>query len=418
MSTFVDKVEVLAEAGRGGDGIISWRREKFIDRGGPDGGDGGWGGSVVFRADNNLNTLQSFRYKQELKAKDGEKGRSQNQHGRNGEDLLVNVPTGTQILFGDKLIGDLTQPSQTLVVATGGKGGFGNAHFKSSTRQAPRLAERGEPGEKFPLTLELKLLADVGLIGLPNAGKSTLLANISNAKPAIADYPFTTLIPHLGVVDIANQSLLVADIPGLIEGASEGKGLGDDFLRHIERTAVLVHLIDAYSPDIKKDYETIIQELKNYKIDLSKRPSLLAITKIDGLDKKTLDSQVKKLKTISKEPVIPISSHTKQGLEELLGACVKLVVKQRQAEQAKPDAEVPVLTLQDDEDWQVMHRDDEWVVTGKKIARFAVQTDITNQFAEERLRDIMGKMGIFKELTRLGAGADDSVRIGDLVIKI
>lgn len=417
MSTFVDKVEVLAEAGRGGEGIISWRREKFISRGGPDGGDGGKGGSVVFSADNNLNTLQSFRFKQQLKAQDGEKGRSQNQHGRNGVDLVVNVPVGTQVITGGRLMGDLTSPGATQIVANGGKGGFGNAHFKSSTRQSPRLAEKGEPGEKLSLTLELKLLADVGLIGLPNAGKSTLLATVSNAKPEIADYPFTTLVPHLGVVDVDNGSLLVADIPGLIEGASKGKGLGDDFLRHIERTAVLVHLIDVYGEDIQKDYKTIVQELKNYRVDLTKKPAIVVLAKIDGLDKKTLEAKIKKLKRSATEPIFTISSHSKQGLKELLEACAKLVAFKRLEELQQPKETVPVLSIDDTDEWRVVRRDSEWQIVGKKIERFAVQTDTSNQYALDRLKAILIKMGIYKELTHLGAQPDDTIRIGDVVIK-
>ncbi|HUC86835.1 MAG TPA: GTPase ObgE, partial [Candidatus Saccharimonadales bacterium] len=269
---FADKIEIRVIAGRGGDGRLSFRHEKYRPRGGPDGGDGGRGGSVVLRADHNLNTLSAFRRRSRIAAPGGESGGGDRRHGRNGEDVLVAVPEGTQVFVGENLVVDLVSSGQEAVVARGGRGGFGNAHFTSSVRQAPRAIELGEPGEEKQLTLELKLVADVGLVGLPNAGKSTLLSVISNAKPEIGDYPFTTLTPNLGVVDFEGQGFLVADIPGLIEGASQGKGLGDEFLRHIERTAVLLHLIDAYSDDVVRDYTLIHNELKSYSPALLQKP--------------------------------------------------------------------------------------------------------------------------------------------------
>lgn len=281
---FIDEVTIQVRAGDGGNGRVSFRHEKFVDRGGPDGGDGGKGGDVVFMASRNQNTLVAFRYQKELIAEPGGPGGKTRKHGRNGKDLTVSVPVGTTISADGVVIGDLTEDEQTCIVAAGGRGGFGNAHFISSTRQAPKFAEPGGEGEEKALTLELKLIADVGLVGLPNAGKSTFLSVVSNARPKIADYPFTTLTPNLGVVDVEDgRSMLIADIPGLIEGAAEGKGLGDAFLRHVERTAVLLHLVDATSETIPEDYMTIEAELASYKVDLSAKPRIVALTKTDAL---------------------------------------------------------------------------------------------------------------------------------------
>src|SRR5579884_4168647 len=268
---FVDKVTVTVAAGNGGDGKLSFRREKFIQKGGPDGGDGGHGGNIILQASRNQNTLAAFRYQKELKAEPGQPGGSRRKHGRSGRDLIVAVPVGTVAANGEaRQVADLVEDGQTVVVARGGKGGFGNAHFVSSRRQSPAFAEKGEPGEKHELLLELKMIADAGLVGLPNAGKSTLLSKLSNARPEIADYPFTTLTPNLGVVDIDRESsLLFADIPGLIEGAAEGKGLGDEFLRHVERTAILLHLVDVTSDNVVDDYRTIQNELKMYRSNLA-----------------------------------------------------------------------------------------------------------------------------------------------------
>ncbi|HEU0266527.1 MAG TPA: GTPase ObgE, partial [Candidatus Saccharimonadaceae bacterium] len=289
---FIDTAKVLIQAGRGGNGAVSFRHEIYVDKGGPDGGDGGDGGDVIFVATENLNTLIDFRYKPELRAKPGEAGAKRNKHGKAGEPLYVKVPMGTLVKCGEQVIADLTLHGQEAVVAHGGRGGFGNAHFKSSTRQTPKMAELGEPGEELEAELELKLLADVGLIGFPNAGKSTFLSVVSNARPEIADYAFTTLTPNLGVADIDDGSILIADIPGLIEGASAGKGLGDAFLRHVERTAVLFHLIDVYSNDITKAYQTIRLELASYSPRLLERPEVIALTKCEGLDSDIIQMQV------------------------------------------------------------------------------------------------------------------------------
>jgi GTPase len=417
---FVDKATVLVQAGDGGDGRLSFRREKFVDKGGPDGGDGGNGGNVIFVASRNQNTLASFRFEKELRAPSGQAGDSRRKHGRGGEDMRVLVPVGTVVTDeSGEILADLATDGQEAIIAKGGKGGFGNAHFVSSTRQAPRIAEKGEQGQQRSLKLELKMIADVGLIGMPNAGKSTLLSVISNARPEIADYPFTTLTPNLGVVDVDKKdSLLFADIPGLIEGAAEGKGLGDEFLRHVERTAVLVHLIDAYQEDIAATYRAIQQELKAYKVDLSSKPQVIALTKIEGLDKDIVTDQMKKLKKVVPKDtkIMAISAQSKVGLAELLRAVLQIVEQARAV--AEPDLidmpEVPVLTLDDEENtWQVTKEEDIYLVRGAKIERFAARTDFNNPAGVERLRDIMRKTGIMHELVRHGITAGNSIRIAD-----
>lgn len=417
---FIDKATITVIAGNGGNGKLSFRHEKFIDRGGPDGGDGGDGGSVIFVASRNQNTLAAFRYEKELRAQSGGSGDKRRKHGKNGENLLVSVPIGTVVFTEDgEVMADLAIDGQEATIAKGGKGGFGNAHFVSSTRQAPKIAERGEEGEKHTLQLELKMIADVGLIGLPNAGKSTLLSVISGARPEIADYPFTTLRPNLGVVDIdAKTSLLFADIPGLIEGAAEGKGLGDEFLRHVERTKVLVHLIDAYQENIVDAYHTIIGELKAYKVDLSAKPQIVVLTKIDGLDADIVqDQQAKILPALPKgTTLMAISAQSKKGVPALLREVGKVVAASKAEEVAAKAKEVPpdipVLTLQDSDDaWHVEKIEGTYVVYGAKIERFAGRTDFGNAAGVERLRDIMRRMGIMHELIRQGINPGDSIRI-------
>ena len=349
---FVDTAKVSLKAGKGGDGAVSFRHEIYIPKGGPDGGDGGKGGDIIFRADRNTNTLIDFRFTPILTAEDGKNGSGTRSAGRSGKDLIVEVPVGTvvykvsedthgrvTVVEGDPqpslgedgggerpagpaqakdLIADLTYDGAEAIIAKGGSGGFGNAHFKSSTRQAPIIAEVGEPGEEFEAELELKSVADVGLVGLPNAGKSTFLSVVSNAKPEIADYPFTTITPNLGVATIDDKDLLIADIPGLIEGASEGKGLGHEFLRHVERTAVLLHLIDIYNNDAGEAYQTIRNELEKYST-LAKKPEIVALTKCEGVDDDIIKMQMASI--LEKNPnakVFTISSAAHQGLTELL----------------------------------------------------------------------------------------------------
>lgn len=417
--SFVDKVTVTVIAGDGGNGKLSFRREKFIARGGPDGGDGGDGGDIVLLASRNQNTLAAFRYKKELRADSGQPGGPRRKHGRSAKDLLVAVPVGTLALAPDgAVLADLIEDGQQAVVAKGGRGGFGNAHFVSSRRQAPSFAEKGEPGEERELQLELKMIADVGLVGLPNAGKSTLLSKLSNARPEVADYPFTTLTPNLGVVDIdKDTSVLFADIPGLIEGAAEGKGLGHDFLRHIERTAVILHLIDAYQQDVAHAYQTVRAELEAYQPELIKRPELIALNKIEGLGRALIDDLVAQLKRVAHEDsrIFAVSAQSGEGLPPLLFA-VKDAVKAARAQSAAEPQEpaIPVLTLADTSDeWHVGKQGDSFLVTGQKIEQFARRTDFSNEQAVQRLRDIMRRAGVMHELRRQGIEPGQNVKVGE-----
>lgn len=347
---FVDTAKVYVKAGKGGNGAISFRREIYIPKGGPDGGDGGKGGDVVFVASKDCDTLIDFRFQPKLIAEDGKAGSGQKSSGKSGKDLIVEVPIGTVVKRGDEIVADLTYDEQRAIVAHGGDGGYGNWHFRSSTRQTPRIAELGNPGEAFEAELELKLLADVGLIGFPNAGKSTFLSVVSNATPEIADYPFTTITPNLGVARVDDHSILIADIPGLIEGASEGKGLGDRFLRHVERTKVLLHLIDVYSDDVGKAYRDIRKELANYSTDLASRPELIVLTKVEGVDQEIIDMQMAAiLKENPDAKVMAISSSAHQGLTEVLRELRGMMteaepVVEEVAEEAESD--IPVITLE------------------------------------------------------------------------
>lgn len=418
--SFVDKVTVMVVAGDGGNGKLSFRREKFITKGGPDGGDGGDGGNIVLLASRNQNTLAAFRYQKELKAESGQNGGASRKHGRRGQDLLVAVPVGTIATdTAGQVRADLVEDGQQTVVARGGQGGFGNAHFVSSRRQAPKFAEKGETGDKLELNLELKMIADVGLVGLPNAGKSTLLAALSNARPQVADYPFTTLTPHLGVVDVdTKNSLLLADIPGLIEGAAEGKGLGHDFLRHIERTAVILHMIDAYQADAASAYQTIRRELKAYGSVLAKRPEIVALTKIEGLDGEIITDLLAQLRRVvpARTPVYPISAQSGQGVQDLIYGLKRTVDRQKQVASTRSEAPngLPVLRLADDSQaWQVTKTAEGFAVSGKRIEKFAARTDFANEQAVRRLRDIMRKMGIEHELRRQGLTAGQRINIGD-----
>ena len=340
-------------------------------------------------------------------------------HGKNGSDRIVKVPVGTIITRDDVELADLIEPGQQVVIAKGGDGGFGNAHFKSSTRQTPRVAELGEKGD------ELKLIADVGLVGFPNAGKSTFLSVVSNARPEIADYAFTTLTPNLGVADIDDTSLLIADIPGLIEGASEGKGLGDAFLKHIERTATILHLIDAYSDDPGDAYRTIRRELENYSLALAELPEVIVLSKIDGLDDELIASQIASVRSVASADavILPLSSVAHRGVTEVLRAFAKTVAEVRRsqaeaaaaaAEEAPDDEDVISLdTQQLDEKWHVRIEEGTYVVTGPKIERFAARTDYGNVHSVNRLRDIMKKMGVSHQLRRQGAESADIVSFGE-----
>lgn len=418
---FIDKVTVEVAAGDGGNGRVSFRHEKFIDRGGPDGGDGGNGGDVVLVASRNQNTLARFRFDKLIKAEDGQNGDKQKKHGRSAKDLEVPVPVGTVALSEDGvMLADLTEDGQRAIIAKGGHGGFGNAHFVSSRRQAPNFAEKGIEGEQFTMKLELKMIADVGLVGMPNAGKSTLLARLSNARPEIANYPFTTLTPNLGVVDIdKDTSVLFADIPGLIEGASEGKGLGHEFLRHIERTAVILHLIDAYQEDVAATYTTIKNELASYEVNLADRTEIVAINKVEGLDEEIIKDLEKQLRVAvpKNTPIFAISGQSGQGLKELLYE-VKKEIESHRAKQAAISEEIddtlPVLKLKASPDaWNVTKEGATFVVSGEKIEQFAARTDFGNEEGVQRLRDIMQRLGVMHELIRQGIEPDQTIRFAN-----
>ena len=319
---FLDLAKVHIRSGSGGNGCISFRREKFIEYGGPDGGDGGRGGDVWAEAVDGLNTLIDFRYQQHFFAKNGQGGMGKQRTGKDGADIVLRVPVGTEILEEDEetVVADLTEVGERVLLARGGNGGFGNLHFKTSTNQAPRRANPGQPGVERTLWLRLKLIADAGLLGLPNAGKSTFLAATSNARPKIADYPFTTLHPNLGVVGVDGAEFVMADIPGLIAGAHEGKGIGDLFLGHIERCSVLLHLVDGTSEDVAGDWRTIIDEIGAYGAGLAEKPRVTALNKVDALDDDTRAERLAELEAVAGAPVLPLSGVSGAGLAEVLRA--------------------------------------------------------------------------------------------------
>ncbi|MDD3861785.1 MAG: GTPase ObgE, partial [Candidatus Gracilibacteria bacterium] len=353
---FCDELQIKILAGNGGNGCISFRREKYVPKGGPDGGNGGNGGSITIKVNKNLNTLNHLTMKKVYKAESGEHGKGKNMQGKTGKDLIIEVPQGTIIFTQDKskTLADLNKAGDQVLIAQGGKGGLGNYNFRSSTHQVPKFAETGEPGEKLEIILELKMVADVGLIGLPSVGKSTLISVISNARPKIAAYHFTTLTPNLGVVSMGKfggsqtDTFVVADIPGLIEGASEGKGLGIQFLKHISRTKLLVHLIDATLESPDKNYKTIINELKKFSKELATREEIIVINKIDSIDDKSLAKITKLLQKVTKNKnIFTISAITHEGLQPLLFEVSKKLIELKNKERSsllqKPEKELPVL---------------------------------------------------------------------------
>lgn len=414
---FLDKTKIKIISGRGGNGMVAWRREKYVDKGGPAGGDGGSGGDVYLIADENMSTLMDFKYKSVFKADGGENGSIKNMHGRCAKDLTIKVPVGTIVrdLKTGNVIADLTEHEQKVMVAKGGRGGRGNARFATAQKRAPQFCEPGEPGIERELELELKLIADVGLLGMPNAGKSTLISRISSAKPKIADYPFTTLIPNLGVVrKRSGDGYVVADIPGLIEGASEGVGLGHDFLRHIERCRFLVHLVDTTAENPMENFEIINSELKKHSEKLANLYQIIALNKIDSIDEDRKNELLKAFSAVSND-VFMISAVTGEGVDRLVDF---MSVKVDEIEKHVSDVVVEEDTEaynNDDSSYEVYKAaKDVYVVDGGKIKRLAAVTDARNTEQILRLQNILTGMGVFEALKENGIKDGDTVVIGHL----
>lgn len=433
MSSFRDELNIKVIGGKGGNGCVSFRREKFVAKGGPNGGDGGNGANVIIKVNPHLNTLNHLAHQKVFRAKKGEHGKGKDMHGKSAEDLIIEVPLGTMIFTKEKkeLLVDLSEKNSQAIVAKGGIGGLGNARFVTSVRQIPRFAEFGEPGEEKELHLELKLLADVGIIGLPSAGKSTLISAISNAKPKIADYHFTTLVPNLGVVNLSkfkgpNESFVVADIPGLIEGASEGKGLGHQFLKHTSRTKILIHLLDCSSENIAKDYQTINEELKKFDKKLAEKKQIIVLSKIDLVEENELEKIEKKVKKITGEnKIFKISSILHQGLKDLVFFLKEKIEEERKKELDKEEEinQENIVTLephlsQKEFYIQKISHDEEknistFNLTGKRIEQMAIMTDFSNLEGLDRIYHYLEKSKINKSLSKHGAKRGDFIKIGE-----
>jgi len=421
---FIDQVEIQVQSGKGGDGAVHFRREKYVPRGGPDGGDGGKGGDVVFEVAPTLNTLNAFLQKRKFRAADGANGTKKKMKGRSAADLCIPVPPGTLVYDAEtaELLGDLVEPDQRLVVARGGRGGRGNIHFATSIHQVPRIAEKGAPGEARTLRLELKLIADIGIIGVPNAGKSTFLAAVTHARPKIAQYAFTTLEPNLGIVRLAEDSTLaLADIPGLIEGAHRGVGLGHDFLRHIQRTRVIIHLLDGLSTDPVADFSQINSELALFDADLARKPQIVAFNKLDLPDvqerwkvvepelKKRIKSEKNKVKIDSE--LFAISALSGLQVRELLFHAAQLL---QETPAVEPLSALPVYRAETDPNTFTIERlPDGWRVSGKAIERAASMTFWEHYQSIRRFQRILETLGIDRALRQAGVKEGDTVHIGE-----
>ena len=417
MVKFLDKAKIRVISGHGGNGMVAWRREKYVDKGGPAGGDGGRGGDIYFVADENMSTLLDFKIKSVYKAKSGENGGIKGMHGAGAKDLFIRVPLGTMVrdTKTGNIIADFTENEQKILIAKGGRGGRGNARFATAQKKAPQFCEPGEPGIERVLELELKLIADVGLLGMPNAGKSTFISAVSSAKPKIADYPFTTLVPNLGVVQKSEEgSYVIADIPGLIEGASEGVGLGHEFLRHVERCRFLVHIVDLTADKPVENYKIINNELKKHSEHLGNLYQILVLNKIDAIQQEEKEKFIEKFKAYNKD-IFAISAVTKVGVKELLHFI-----------EAKVDEiPKPVFDIQIEEDIGAYDNDDSafeiskiakdaFVIDGGKINRLAKVTDSRNTEQVIRLQNILKSMGVFEELKNYGLKNGDVVILGGL----
>ncbi len=414
---FTDRVKIFVKAGDGGPGALSFRREKYVPRGGPDGGNGGRGGDVVLEVSPQLNSLQDYRYQHHFAASRGGRGGGSRRHGKDGQAMILTVPPGTVVKDEDgKTLADLVEPNQRLVVAKSGRGGRGNASFKTSTRQTPRFAELGEPGESRWLWLELKLIADAGLVGLPNAGKSTLLSVASAAKPKIADYPFTTLEPVLGVVTLGDDaSFVMADLPGLIEGASSGAGLGLEFLRHVERTRLLIHVIDASAGDRQRlwqDYERVRHELKQYSAALARRPHLVALNKMDAVTDPAEVVAFRQRLVKLRRRSFPISAVTREGVDDLLWAACRML--ERGHAKAAPQP-LPALKVyrgpSSAEPFRIERVDGGFNVVSEQLAKLVAMTDLTNPEGLAHFQRRLDRWGLNEALERHGARGGEMVRI-------
>lgn len=425
---FQDEAHITVTGGCGGDGCVSWRQEKYVAKGGPDGGDGGKGGSIFIQADSNTDTLSDYRSVKNFKAQNGSYGEGRNKHGKNGDDLLLVVPPGTLITENGSVIADLKEVGQEIVIVTGGRGGYGNAHFKGPTRQRPDFAEKGEPGGTKEITLELKLVADVGIIGYPSVGKSTLISVVSAAKPKIAAYEFTTLVPNLGVVTVDDRSFVVCDVPGLIEHASEGKGLGHQFLKHIERCGVLLHLLDISRAMVDgsidaslfiKDYKAIRKELELYSETLGAKQEIVVINKAD-LTTEDLGPIIEELRDAGVEVHAAISAAAHIGIEDLTKHLLPIVLAEREN---IPEEETEDIILSPDEDngkmasYKITKEDDRTIrVTGKRIEQFVVMTDFGNEGAILRFKDVLEKIGLGKAIARERGDSGAQVFIGNVQV--
>lgn len=412
---FFDQAKIYIRSGNGGDGMISFRKEKHVPYGGPDGGDGGDGGDIIFAGNRHLNSLMRFNRQAHFKAEHGTHGSKQNRSGKRGETLRVEVPAGTVIRDAETgdVLADITSEDQEITLLKGGKGGRGNSHFASSVNQAPRIAERGEPGEELWVTLELKLIADVGIVGVPNAGKSTLLSVISGASPKIANYPFTTLQPNLGVVELDDyETFVVADIPGLIEGAASGVGLGHDFLRHVERTRVLIHLLDGSAKEPLVEWAMINQELAMYDVALEKRPQLVVLNKMDLPDavawEPLIEEEIKK----AGYPFMSISAATGQNVRQMLYR-VRRMLDEAPPAKTRHEDEIAVIRAATDEGFTIEREGPDWRVRGKQIERVAAMTYFEFDATLVRFQKILESMGISEALEEAGVQVGDIVHIGE-----